>query len=184
MKNNLILSIIMLISSYNFLISQNFRGLDRSPMDKTYYPTSFRSTEKIVEITYSRPQLRGRTFSEVVPDDKIWRTGANEATIITVYKQIQIDNHILEPGTYTLFTIPKGNTITVIISKPKSNFNWGTYSYNSDDDILRLNVPLNKDEISLDVFSVAFSANSEQPKIFFGWGLKRFEVPFQVVNWI
>ena len=39
----------MLISSYNFLISQNFRGLDRSPMDKTYYPTSFRSIEKIVE---------------------------------------------------------------------------------------------------------------------------------------
>ena len=116
MKNNLILSIIMLISSYNFLISQNFRGLDRSPMDKTYYPTSFRSTEKIVEITYSRPQLRGRTFSEVVPDDKIWRTGANEATIITVYKQIQIDNLILEPGTYTLFTIPKGNIITVIIN--------------------------------------------------------------------
>ena len=138
-----------------------------------------------IKITYSRPAMKGRKImGDLVPYGAIWRTGANEATIITVYKQIQIDNLILEPGTYTLFTIPKGNTITVIISKPNSNFNWGTYSYNSDDDILRLNVPLNKDENSLDVFSVAFSANSEQPKIFFGWGLKRFEVPFQVVNWI
>ncbi len=72
--------LLFLVVSAIFSQAQNFRGLDKSPMDQAKFPASNRISEKIAIITYSRPQLRGRTFEEVVPQNKIWRTGANEAT--------------------------------------------------------------------------------------------------------
>ena len=58
---------------------------------------------------------------------------------------------------------------------------WGAYRYNSENDILRFKVPINKAEESLEAFSVAFSENDGQAKIHFGWELVRFEVPFKVL---
>ena len=169
----------MLISSYNFLISQNFRGLDRSPMDKTYYPTSFRSTEKIVEITYSRPQLNNRSFEDIVPLNKVWRTGANEATEIRLFSDIIINGKNIPAGTYSLFTIPEENQITVIINSATNI--WGAYSYKSEKDIIRVKVPLVKSDESLEALSITFSNENEQPKIHFGWEYMRFELPFDTL---
>lgn len=71
------LYLVLLFLPTQFILAQNFKGLDKSPMDKAAYPVSYRVTEKIAVITYSRPKLNGRTFEEVVPLNKVWRTGAN-----------------------------------------------------------------------------------------------------------
>ena len=84
------LIIISLVICPFFLQAQNFRDLDKSPMDQAKYPISSRVTEKIVVITYSRPQLNERSFQEIVPDNKVWRTGANEATEIRLFKPVVI----------------------------------------------------------------------------------------------
>ena len=100
-----------------FLIqAQNFRGLDESPMDQAKYPLSNRVTEKTAIITYSRPQLKNRSFDEIVPKDKVWRTGANEATELRLFNNIEINNTTVVAGTYTVFTIPESGEITFIIS--------------------------------------------------------------------
>ena len=70
--------------------AQNFRGLDKSPMDQAKYPASNRITEKVAIVTYSRPQLNGRSFEDIVPENKVWRTGANEATQIRFFSDIEI----------------------------------------------------------------------------------------------
>lgn len=159
--------------------AQNFRGLDKSPMDKAQYPASHRVNEKIAVITYSRPQLKGRAFEEIVPLNKVWRTGANEASELRLFTDIQIDTKTVKAGTYTIFTIPKEKTVTFIVSAATNL--WGSYAYNEDKDVLRITVPRTTVDKSLEAFSIAFSDDDGQPKIHMGWANIRFEVPFTVL---
>ena len=60
-----------------------------------------------VEVEYSRPAMRGRTiFGDLVPFNKIWRTGANARTKITFGNDVTIDGNTLKKGTYAIFTKP------------------------------------------------------------------------------
>ncbi|MEX0997327.1 MAG: DUF2911 domain-containing protein [Flavobacteriaceae bacterium] len=60
-----------------------------------------------VTIEYSRPSMKGRTiFGDLVPYDKLWRTGANARTKISFSEDITIHDKELKKGTYALFTIP------------------------------------------------------------------------------
>ncbi|MGB0280043.1 MAG: DUF2911 domain-containing protein [Flavobacteriaceae bacterium] len=130
-------------------------------------------------ITYSRPQLKGRALDEIVPLNKIWRTGANEATELRLFADIQIENTIIKAGTYSIFTIPKEESVTFIVNAATNL--WGAYAYDADKDILRVSVPRTKADESLEAFSIAFSDKGEQPKIHFGWATIRFEIPFTVL---
>jgi hypothetical protein len=158
--------------------AQNFKGLDKSPMDKTAYPMSYRVKEKVAVITYSRPTLRGRLFSEIVPFGKVWRTGANEATELHVLKSIEINDIEIRPGIYTLYTIFEANQMTLIVNNTSSS--WGSYSYSEKKDLLRYNVPIIRSNESLEAFSMIFSKKDEDPKIHIGWGKIRASIPFTI----
>ena len=68
-----------------------------------------------VTIEYSRPSMRGRTiFGDLVPFDKIWRTGANARTKITFSDDVTISGKELKAGTYAIFTKP-GTTAWEVI---------------------------------------------------------------------
>ncbi|MDG1572786.1 DUF2911 domain-containing protein [Robiginitalea sp. M366] len=63
-----------------------------------------------VKITYSRPSMRGRTiFGDLVPFDKVWRTGANMNTTVSFSDAVTLGEATLPAGTYALYTRP-GNT--------------------------------------------------------------------------
>ena len=138
--------ILLLLLMPLMLNAQNFRALDQSPMDQAKFPTSNRVTDKVAIITYSRPQLKNRSFDDIVPKDKVWRTGANEATELRLFNDIEINNTTIVAGTYTLFTIPESEEITFIINKATNI--WGAYRYNSENDVLRFKVPISKAEES------------------------------------
>jgi hypothetical protein len=77
-----------------------------------------------VEVTYSRPGARGRAvFGNLVPFGKLWRTGANENTIINFGDDVVIDGKTLKKGKYALYTIPKIESWEVIFYL--STDNWG-----------------------------------------------------------
>src|SRR5215217_4009852 len=77
-----------------------------------------------VEIVYSRPGARGRAvFGNLVPFGKLWRTGANENTIINFGDDVVIDGKTLKKGKYALYTIPKIESWEVIFYL--STDNWG-----------------------------------------------------------
>ena len=81
MKNSLLpfaFLIITLISSVQ-LTAQEFKSLDKSPMDVATFPSSYTISDKIAKVIYSRPQLNGRDLVKLAPPEKIWRTWANEA---------------------------------------------------------------------------------------------------------
>ena len=77
-----------------------------------------------VEVTYSRPGARGRAvFGNLVPFGKLWRTGANENTIINFGDDVVIDGKTLKKGKYAIYTIPKIESWEVIFYL--STDNWG-----------------------------------------------------------
>ena len=92
-----------------------------------------------VTITYSRPGVKNRAiWGGLVPYDKVWRTGANEATTISFSTDVKIEGQNLPAGTYALFTIPGKTEWTVIFNKTSDQ--WGAFDYKQDQDALRVKV--------------------------------------------
>jgi hypothetical protein len=89
-----------------------------------------------ITLTYSRPGVKGRTiWGELVPYDQPWRTGANEATTITVSDDIMMGGQKLPAGTYALVTIPGKDGWQLAVNKEKEL--WGAYEYKQENDVLR-----------------------------------------------
>ena len=91
-----------------------------------------------ITIDYHRPGVKGRqVWGGLVPYDKVWRTGANEATMITFSDDVTIDGKPLPKGTYSLHTIPGKSEWTIIFNKVAKQ--WGSFSYKQEEDALRVN---------------------------------------------
>jgi hypothetical protein len=77
-----------------------------------------------ITINYSSPAVKGRTiWGGLVPYDKVWRTGANEATLFETDKAIKVEGKTLPAGKYSLYTIP-GEKEWVFIFNSKTG-QWG-----------------------------------------------------------
>jgi|SRR5687767_4896511 len=90
-----------------------------------------------ITVSYSSPAVKGRMiWGSLVPYGKVWRTGANEATVFETSKDIVLNGQTLPAGKYSLFTIPGENEWTIIFN---SDWNqWGAFKYNKEKDVLRL----------------------------------------------
>ena len=90
-----------------------------------------------VTITYSRPGVHGRQiWGALVPYDKVWRTGANDATTITFSDDVTINGKPLPKGTYSLHTIPGRDQWTIIFNNVAKQ--WGSFNYDQTKDALRV----------------------------------------------
>lgn len=155
--------------------AQKFSGLDKSPMDAAIYPSSSKVSEKLVKITYSRPQLKGRSVSELAPAGAVWRTGANEAVEITFYKDVTFGDAEVKAGTYSLFTIPGAKEWTVILNSKLNQ--WGAFSYDEAADIIRVKGAISSGSDSLEAFSMTFKEGENKADLVMGWGKVRVSVP-------
>lgn len=92
-----------------------------------------------VTINYSSPAVKNRViWGELVPYGEVWRTGANEATTLTLEKAYSVGGKVLEPGKYALFTIPGEDKWTIILNKEWDQ--WGAYDYEQSEDAVRFEV--------------------------------------------
>lgn len=107
-----------------------------SPPDKV---TATIKSGAVISIGYSQPSVKGRTIGkEIAPFGKVWRTGANEATVFEVSKAVKINGKDLPAGKYGLFTIPGESEWTIIFNKTWKQ--WGSGKYAEADDVLRIHV--------------------------------------------
>jgi hypothetical protein len=109
-----------------------------------------------ISLTYGRPNLKGRKiFNNIEPFGQVWRTGANSATILKLTDTVALEGHKVLPGEYALFTIPGATEWTVIINKTAKQ--WGAYSYDQKQDVLRFKVKPYKIVAPLETLTIQFA---------------------------
>ncbi|MCE2769462.1 MAG: DUF2911 domain-containing protein [Saprospiraceae bacterium] len=134
-KNNFILSAIL--SAAIFCLPSFLSAQAKPSSPELSSSAKVGSTE--VSMKWGAPSVKGRAiWGELVPFDKIWRTGANNATTFTAAKDVKINGKALAAGTYSVFTIPGKTDWTLIFNKKAEQ--WGAYDYKDSDDALRVTV--------------------------------------------
>jgi len=109
-----------------------------------------------VELSYSRPGMKGRKiFGDLVPFNKIWRTGANQATTLTFSDSVKIGNTKLGPGKYGLLSIPDKDQWTLIISKQTDVTN--PTAYRQDMDLVRVTAKTSQLKDNVETFTMQFA---------------------------
>ncbi len=97
-------------------------------------------------VRYSRPSVKGRKkhiWGELVPYNKVWRAGANEATTIEFSSDVKINGRPLKKGKYAIFVIPQKKGDWTFIFNTAIN-SWGKEAYNQKNDVLRVNATVEK----------------------------------------
>jgi hypothetical protein len=155
---------------------------------------------KWIEIAYSRPVLRGRTnifgagadYGKTVNSGApVWRAGANVTTTLKTDVPVEIGGKRLDPGEYSLFVELKESGWTLIFSKqprqekydPNEKVKtWGSYNYDSKQDVVRVPMTMVKPAFSVDQFTIAFVDMTDQGgKIAMTWENTGAVVPFKVL---
>lgn len=106
-----------------------------------------------ITVNYGSPYTKGRDiFGALVPYGKVWRTGANEATTLTITETGIINGTKLKAGTYSLFTIPGEKEWTIIINSHSEQ--WGAYNYDEKKDVMRFTTPRQELKNSVEGFTI------------------------------
>ena len=135
-----------------------------------------------ITITYGRPSMRGRTiFGALVPYDRVWCPGADEATTLESSRPLQIGTLRVPPGPHTIWMLPTAGAWTFIVSKEPSGFHT---RYNERADLGR--VPLSKRTLDAAVeqltFTIEQKAGGSGGTIAMRWERTYVSVPFAVVE--
>jgi len=173
MKRFFVLTFVLLLVAAVNLQAQEMPGLDKSPADIAYFPGV---GERDIQVVYSRPQKNGREiFGALIPYDKMWRTGANEATMVMLAKDATIGGESIEAGTYALFTIPGEDEWTVVFNSQASQ--WGNYNYDESKDVARFTVPSQETSSTVEAFTIAFKEVDGGAHMILAWDDTMVEIP-------
>ncbi|MCY7350660.1 MAG: DUF2911 domain-containing protein [Cytophagaceae bacterium] len=186
MMKRTLLTAILTTLIFGVAPAQTLRGTDKSPMDMAYFPDHFahdrRPGEKaIIRVTYSRPPKKEReVFGKLVPYGKVWRTGANEATEIKFYEDVELSGKPVKAGSYSLFSIPGEKEWTLILNTDLDY--WGAYKYNEKNDVVRVTAPAKVTAESVENFTIQFENKGEKQGVMkLAWDKTMVEVPFKVL---
>ncbi len=129
-----------------------------------------------VVVTYGSPRRRGRVIlGAVVPYDKVWRTGANEATVLTFDRDMTIGGAQLPAGAYSLWTIPKADgTVQLIINRQHGQ--WGT-SYDPAQDVVRVPMKASTAPAPQENFAIDVPASGTSGELRISWDVFVWSVP-------
>ena len=109
---------------------------------------------KKVTVTYGRPYLKGRKAvgGSLVPYGQVWRTGADEATILTTEADLMIGDLLVPKGSYSLFTLPSETGWKLIINKTDKQ--WGAFNYDAKQDLGRVDMKVSPIKTPVEQFTI------------------------------
>ncbi|GAB4043990.1 DUF2911 domain-containing protein [Spirosoma jeollabukense] len=120
-------------------------------------------------VTYSRPSLKGRQpFTDnFIPLGKVWRTGANAATLFTTTTDLMVNGKTLPAGSYAIMSIPEEASYTLIFNKNKSVTE---QTYKQEEDALRVQLTPAENSEKIETFTIGFSdVTDSTAKMNFMW---------------
>src|SRR5690242_1866056 len=145
------------VAAFVFLLTMS---LSAQQQDKSKRPSppgtaqvSFADGKKVT-IDYSRPYAKGRKImGGLVPYGQVWRTGANEATLLKTDSDLVIGGTAVPAGSYTLWTLPSENSWKLIINKQTGQ--WGT-NYDQSQDLARVDMNVSSLQQPVEQFTISF----------------------------
>lgn len=149
-----------------------------------YDSVEFRLGGKRALVCYGRPSLRGRHMvgGEAVPYGKLWRTGANEPTILHLPVAASIAGIKVQPGSYSLYTIPGEKEWTVIVNRSTSQ--WGEeHGYTAaveKQDVGRAKVAAQAVKDAIEKFTIRSQPTSKGTDLVLEWEHSRVQIPVVV----
>ncbi|GCC50363.1 DUF2911 domain-containing protein [Chryseotalea sanaruensis] len=148
-----IIHLLVLLLAAGSLVQAQIVLPDLSPFSTITQKIGFNE----VRIEYSRPSVRGRViFGELVPYNKIWRSGANQSTKMFIREELTIqDQYKLVPGTYAIYTIPGKEEWTIIFNRDA--WLWGNFAYNEGSDAIRIKVKPQQLKEQVETFTIDFA---------------------------
>jgi len=161
-------------------------GLDKSPMDMSYYPVDYPKLKMAANVTepliariiYSRPQKNNRIiFGNLIKYGSVWRLGANEATEIEFFKDVTIGNKKVTKGRYVIYCIPQENTWTLVLNNDL--FTWGL-KIDSTKDAYKFNIPIAKTRFPYELFTMEFEKAGKGMQLIMEWDSVKANLP---INW-
>ncbi|HEX9895993.1 MAG TPA: DUF2911 domain-containing protein [Gemmatimonadales bacterium] len=130
-------------------------------------------------LDYGRPARRGRQiFGQLVPFDKVWRTGANAATQFSTTRDLEFEGGLVVPaGKYTLWTLPTTSGVSFIVNKQTGQ--WGTV-YDSAQDLGRVPLRVEKVDQPLEIFTMLVEPGTAGGRVVMEWDTTRWIASFKV----
>jgi hypothetical protein len=182
----MITRLLLLATTFAFIVINHQEGYTQTAVIPRPSPVAIVSTrykDAYLKLTYSQPHKKGReVFGNLVPFGKVWRTGANEATELTITKNIQLNGNLLPAGSYSVFTIPEKDKWTVIINSDLGL--WGSYNYNETLDIMRFDVPVQSvpGNVVYEPFTIQLVQRNEVADLLMMWDRTQVSIPVKFVN--
>jgi hypothetical protein len=128
-------------------------------------------------VRYSRPSTRGRViFGNVVPWNQVWRTGANQATVLETSLDLRMGGTTLPAGKYSLWTIPSPTGWKLILNKNTGQ--WGT-AYDAQYDLARLDMRTEALQQPVEQFTIAIEPEANGGVLKLEWEKTRAWIPFE-----
>ena len=128
---------IAIMSAVILAVSLNTWSQVAAPRESQRQSITQNVGDAVITIVYHRPNVKGRkVWGNLVPYGKVWRSGANEATVFEVSRDVTINGKPLPAGKYSLHTIPTAGDWTIIFNKTWDQ--WGSFNYVEKMDALRV----------------------------------------------
>jgi hypothetical protein len=197
MKRTPILAIALALAAALFVVDLAAVAQDLHPSRRPS-PMGMARTDlgdAYVRVVYSRPYLRGRDnifgteeSGALVPFGKVWRTGANEGTELTVTKDVKVAGETLPAGTYTLFTTPGPESWGVHINSLlgfsgtfRRNAETGQFenAYDAANNVVDVTVKPGTLEEEADQFTIVFEEADGGVHLVLRWQKTEVRVPIQ-----
>ena len=142
----------------------------------------------LVMVVYGRPYTKDPKSGEarkiwggLVPFGKVWRTGADEATLLVTQKPLTFGDTTIPAGAYSLFTLPtEDGGAKLIISKQLGE--WGAYTYDEKQDLARIDLKKETLPAPVDEFTMALDKDASGGVLKMMWETTGYSVPFTVTK--
>lgn len=153
-----------------------------SPLDSV----SFRLDGQTVKLCFGRPSSRGRTMigGRWVPYGQLWRTGANEPTMVHTTSAISIAGIEVGPGSYSLYTVPGETEWTIIVNS--SITQWGhiaEYSYKvRQQEVGKVSIPRERTPRHVETMTFVAEPMGSEAIVFLEWERTRIAIPIALLE--
>jgi hypothetical protein len=164
---------------------------DQSTMDMSWCPANYpleqmqgNKQKLIARVIYSRPHKKGRNIFGNSPESlcvygKPWRLGANEATEITFFENVNIAGKSIDKGTYILYCIPYENKWTIILNT--NLYTWGLH-IDETKDIFKTDIVTIKQALSIEDFTLFFEDTKTGCDMIMAWDNVKTVLPIVFVR--